>query len=312
MHVYERLTGRPRTPTLAGGSVLFSRDGRFLLTGQRLWETATGLQVSPPLPCNEFQGPPTVLIDGRGVVIPWWHADGSRRLLAVDFVAREDDATLLRRADLAAGSPQIDEAGAVVPLRPEEFVPVPEATALERHRRTEDLARAAGDWTRMLVHLDRQRLLGATDLTGRIREARLWSTGSRSISPALPSAPRWSTAACSATTPRQRRPVPRPTTPRAPPCAWPPVTTARRRWPPANRRSCVTRPRSRWSRNSGTCHRPQDRAHVGRTLRRWQADPDLASVRGNAVAKLPDAERGRWEKVWADVAALLAAFGGKP
>jgi hypothetical protein len=36
-------------------------------------------------------------------------------------------------------------------------------------------------------------------------------------------------------------------------------------------------------------------------------DPDFAGVRGEqALAKLPEAERGDWQKLWADVAALLA------
>jgi tetratricopeptide (TPR) repeat protein len=39
----------------------------------------------------------------------------------------------------------------------------------------------------------------------------------------------------------------------------------------------------------------------------WQTDPALASVRDpEALAKLPDAERAQWQRLWADVAALLA------
>jgi hypothetical protein len=52
---------------------------------------------------------------------------------------------------------------------------------------------------------------------------------------------------------------------------------------------------------------PQARALVQRTLRHWQADADLAHVRDQeALAKLPEPERERWQKLWADVDALLA------
>jgi serine/threonine-protein kinase len=38
----------------------------------------------------------------------------------------------------------------------------------------------------------------------------------------------------------------------------------------------------------------------------WQQDPDFAGVRGpEALAKLPDAERQAWQKLWKDVAAML-------
>jgi serine/threonine protein kinase/tetratricopeptide (TPR) repeat protein len=43
-------------------------------------------------------------------------------------------------------------------------------------------------------------------------------------------------------------------------------------------------------------------------LARWQTDPALAGVRdGAALTKLPDAEREQWQRLWADVAALLTA-----
>jgi hypothetical protein len=45
---------------------------------------------------------------------------------------------------------------------------------------------------------------------------------------------------------------------------------------------------------------------VLRQLRSWQAHADLAGVRDRgSLAKLPDGERKEWEKLWADVAALL-------
>jgi tetratricopeptide (TPR) repeat protein/tRNA A-37 threonylcarbamoyl transferase component Bud32 len=51
---------------------------------------------------------------------------------------------------------------------------------------------------------------------------------------------------------------------------------------------------------------------VRRTLRHWQQDNDLTGVRDQAaLAKLPEAERQKWAKLWDDVAALLAKAGGK-
>jgi tetratricopeptide (TPR) repeat protein len=50
---------------------------------------------------------------------------------------------------------------------------------------------------------------------------------------------------------------------------------------------------------------PQARATVERTLQHWQSNPDLVGVRDKAgLARLPDAERQAWEKLWADVEAL--------
>jgi hypothetical protein len=52
----------------------------------------------------------------------------------------------------------------------------------------------------------------------------------------------------------------------------------------------------------------QDGQAVGWSLADWPTDPALASVRDPAaMAKLPDAERQQWQRLWADVAALLAA-----
>jgi Tfp pilus assembly protein PilF len=62
--------------------------------------------------------------------------------------------------------------------------------------------------------------------------------------------------------------------------------------------------------------RPADRTTAQRTLRWWQNDKDLAGVREPAaLAKLPESERQLWQKLWADVAALLAKvemMGGRP
>src|SRR5262249_6581179 len=52
---------------------------------------------------------------------------------------------------------------------------------------------------------------------------------------------------------------------------------------------------------------PQARAATQQTLRHWQQDTDLAGVRtADALQKLPPAERAAWQKLWADVEAVLA------
>ena len=49
-----------------------------------------------------------------------------------------------------------------------------------------------------------------------------------------------------------------------------------------------------------------DRADSLQSLRHWQKDSDLATVReAESLAKLPDAERKEWEALWADVEAVL-------
>jgi tetratricopeptide (TPR) repeat protein len=53
-------------------------------------------------------------------------------------------------------------------------------------------------------------------------------------------------------------------------------------------------------------HQPADLAEVQQTLLHWKEDTDLAGVRGDALAKLPEAERPPWKKLWDDVDALLA------
>ena len=46
----------------------------------------------------------------------------------------------------------------------------------------------------------------------------------------------------------------------------------------------------------------------GWSLAAWETDPALAGVRDQAaLTKLPDAERVQWQRLWGDVAALLAA-----
>jgi hypothetical protein len=50
---------------------------------------------------------------------------------------------------------------------------------------------------------------------------------------------------------------------------------------------------------------PKARATVLRQMQHWQANADLAGVRGaQALARLPEAEQHRWQKLWQEVAAL--------
>ncbi len=52
---------------------------------------------------------------------------------------------------------------------------------------------------------------------------------------------------------------------------------------------------------------PKAGPEIQKTLQDWQKDSDLAGVRdADALAKLPEAEREAWRKLWADVDALLA------
>jgi hypothetical protein len=47
-------------------------------------------------------------------------------------------------------------------------------------------------------------------------------------------------------------------------------------------------------------------------MQRWLADPPFAGVRApEALARLPEGERQRWQKLWADVADTLARAQGK-
>jgi len=55
------------------------------------------------------------------------------------------------------------------------------------------------------------------------------------------------------------------------------------------------------------------REAVRQRLTYWLKDTDLASVRDEkALAALPEAQRNEWQKLWADVAALLKQTSGKP
>jgi hypothetical protein len=49
------------------------------------------------------------------------------------------------------------------------------------------------------------------------------------------------------------------------------------------------------------------RESVHKRMKQWQTDPDLTGVRDkDDLAKLPTAERDAWQKLWAEVAAILA------
>jgi tetratricopeptide (TPR) repeat protein len=68
-----------------------------------------------------------------------------------------------------------------------------------------------------------------------------------------------------------------------------------------------------WSKKAGE-GTPQNRQEVAQVLQRWQQDTDLASLRDKAALdKLPAAERDPWQRLWADVDALLKrVWGGTP
>ena len=51
---------------------------------------------------------------------------------------------------------------------------------------------------------------------------------------------------------------------------------------------------------------------VRQKMQHWLQDADFAGVRGpQALAKLPEAERSAWRKLWADVEELFVQAGGK-
>jgi serine/threonine protein kinase/Flp pilus assembly protein TadD len=57
----------------------------------------------------------------------------------------------------------------------------------------------------------------------------------------------------------------------------------------------------------------KERPAVAEQLQHWLRDPDFNGVRGpEALAKLPEAEREGWQKLWADVADLLHRAADKP
>jgi len=65
----------------------------------------------------------------------------------------------------------------------------------------------------------------------------------------------------------------------------------------------------------GLLHKQPDEARpeVAQTMRHWLIDRDFNGVRGTqALAKLPEAERQPWQKLWNDVADLLKRAEAKP
>jgi serine/threonine protein kinase/Flp pilus assembly protein TadD len=54
------------------------------------------------------------------------------------------------------------------------------------------------------------------------------------------------------------------------------------------------------------------RAAVQQTLRHWQQDTDFAGVRGDALAKLPEAERQTWQQLWVDIEQTLMKADDQP
>jgi tetratricopeptide (TPR) repeat protein len=52
---------------------------------------------------------------------------------------------------------------------------------------------------------------------------------------------------------------------------------------------------------------------VGQTMRHWQADADFAGVRGEeALARLPEAERREWQKLWQETEGLRKRAASPP
>jgi hypothetical protein len=65
-----------------------------------------------------------------------------------------------------------------------------------------------------------------------------------------------------------------------------------------------------WTKQAGSAD-ARERLVVTQTLSHWQQDADLASVRGDAIVKLPEAEQAAWRKLWQDlVPVLVKAKGG--
>jgi hypothetical protein len=46
-----------------------------------------------------------------------------------------------------------------------------------------------------------------------------------------------------------------------------------------------------------------------KTLQHWQQDADFVGVRGDGLARLPEAERQPWRQLWADVEQTLKKAG---
>jgi hypothetical protein len=83
---------------------------------------------------------------------------------------------------------------------------------------------------------------------------------------------------------------------------------------PALRRQALTWLRAdlavyaRWAKGDD----PKQKAAVRQRLAHWQQDADLASVRGAAIDRLPEAERAAWRRLWDAVEALRQEASGEP
>ena len=77
-------------------------------------------------------------------------------------------------------------------------------------------------------------------------------------------------------------------------------------------RADLTRRRAMFDANRGSDGRPPPPAAeaIAGQLRHWRTDPDLAPVRGEALATLRPDERLAWERMWGEHAAALRAVGG--
>jgi Flp pilus assembly protein TadD len=51
---------------------------------------------------------------------------------------------------------------------------------------------------------------------------------------------------------------------------------------------------------------------LAKTMQHWQQDKDFASVRGEVLNQLPEAQRRPWQQLWSDVADLLNRAAAKP
>jgi hypothetical protein len=54
-------------------------------------------------------------------------------------------------------------------------------------------------------------------------------------------------------------------------------------------------------------------AEIAQRMQHWLPDDDLAGVRGpDALARLPEAERSAWQKLWEEVEELRRRASGQP
>ena len=54
------------------------------------------------------------------------------------------------------------------------------------------------------------------------------------------------------------------------------------------------------------------RRDILKTMQHWQQDADFAHVHGDSLAKLPEAERKKWQKLWDDLEALRQRAAPQP